>query len=104
MHPSSTCSYGVGYVDVQCISANGVPSERTLCTVRSISSGVDMPVEMIIGLCLRAMWSWSGRVLGSPDPRFNARTPPGFGKDAAPRRKGAGKKTLSHVPALLPGG
>ena len=46
---------------MQCISANGVPSARMVCTVRSISSGVDMPVETIIGLPLRAMCRCSGR-------------------------------------------
>ena len=53
MQPSCTCSYGVGYVDVQCMSAKLAFSLSSALTVASISSGVDMPVDSFNALLKR---------------------------------------------------
>ena len=86
-------------MDVQCISANGVPAPRTACTVRSISSGVDMPVEMIIGFALRAMCRCIGRCVSSPEPVLNAGTPIVSRKSAASRENGVDRNRMPFFSA-----
>ena len=67
---------------------------QTADTVRSISSGVDMPVEMIIGLPLRAMCRCSGRLVSSPEPVLNTGTPSVSRKSAASRENGVDRKRM----------
>ena len=53
-------SYGVGYIDVQCISAYGTPAARRISTDGPMLSMSFMPVLRITGLPNAAMCRISG--------------------------------------------
>src|SRR5262249_54173796 len=86
--PRRTLSYGVGYMDVQCISASGTPCRLIVSTERRIDGRSFIPVDRIIGLPNRAMWSSNGTLLHSPEPILNAGTPIAFSRSAASRENG----------------
>mgnify|MGYP003694720105 CR=1 FL=1 len=88
----STCSASAR---TACLTA------RTAWTVRSISSGVDMPVETIIGLPLRATCCCSGRLVSSPEPVLYAGTPTVSRKSAASRENGVDRNTMPRFAAQV---
>jgi hypothetical protein len=59
---------------MQCIRAKGVLCLSIIFTVSWISSGNDIPVEIIIGLPSLAIKSINGKFVNSPEPVLKALT------------------------------
>src|SRR3989344_1467784 len=90
-------SGGHGYFDTQCSIANLAFFFFRKSTALSISSSVDMPVEMIIGLLVFAIKSSATKSKISPEPTFQSSTPSSFNFTAAPRLIGVEKKTIPSL-------
>src|SRR3989338_5187470 len=90
-------SGGHGYFDTQCSIANLAFFFFKKPTTLSISSSVDMPVEMIIGFLVLAIKSSATKSKISPEPTFQSSTPSSFNFIAAPRLIGVEKKTTPSL-------
>src|SRR3990167_9556729 len=87
-------SGGHGYFDTQCSIANLAFFFFRKSTALSISSSVDMPVEMIIGLLVFAIKSSATKSKISPEPTFQSSAPSSFNFIAAPRDIGVEWKII----------
>src|SRR3989344_1939122 len=90
-------SGGHGYFDTQCSIANLAFFFFKKSTTLSISSSVDMPVEMIIGFFVEAIKSKATKSKMSPEPTFHNSTPSSFNFTAAPLLIGVEKKTMPSL-------